>query len=147
MLRISSYFRYGTRCLVILALKSEGFPVTLKSLAAHQGISKKYLEAVFRSLRKNGIVRGIKGHGGGYELCESPDKITLLDVLKAVEGPVRLIDCTETKSACTRADRCPTRSTWGEFEEYISKFLKNRTIQDLVDDYGYTDETFQGMYI
>lgn len=147
MLQLSTYFSYGLRTLVILASKSGNEPVALRVLAADQGISKKYLEIIYGMMRKAGIIRGIKGVGGGYELSVPSDELTLLDVMNAVEGPLRIIDCIGDESVCNMTKRCSTQRTWIEFEDYIKSFLKSKTLKDLVDEYRESDKGFEGMFI
>lgn len=147
MLQLSTYFRYGLQTLIVLAAKSSDKPVALRVLSKEQGISKKYLEIIYRSLRKGGIIRGVKGVGGGYELIVSPKELTLLDIMNAVEGPLRLIDCTGDESACERTKQCPTLKTWKEFEDHIKSFLQSKTLEDLTDEYKKSNKIFKGMFI
>jgi len=76
-----------------LALNYGDEPVSLKSIAERQGISENYLEQLMANLRKAGLVRSIRGAYGGYLLSREPSKITVGDVLRALEGPIGLVDC------------------------------------------------------
>lgn len=147
MLQLSTYFRYGIRTLIALAAKPTDKPVPLKVLSEEQGISKKYLEVIYRMLRKAGIIRGVKGVNGGYELNVSPRELTLLDVMNAVEGPLNLVGCTGDESACERISRCSAIKTWREFEDHIKSFLQSRTLEDMVAEYRKSGRGFEGMFI
>ncbi len=85
-MKISSKGRYGLRCLVYMAMGDLDIPLPLNVIADVQGISLLYLEQVFSALRKNGLVKSIKGSNGGYLLARSPDSITVGEVIKALEG-------------------------------------------------------------
>jgi Rrf2 family protein len=147
MLQLSTYFIYGIRTLIVLAAKSADKPVALKVLSEEQGISKKYLEIIYSMLRKAGIIRGVKGVGGGYELSVPPRELTLLDIMNAVEGPLRLIDSTRNESASERTKRHPELETWKEFEEHIKSFLQSKSLEDLTNEYKKSKKNFKGMFI
>ena len=147
MLQLTTQFRYGLRTLVVLAAKSKDKLVPLKTLSKEQYVSKKYLEIIYRALGKAGITRGVKGVGGGYELSVSPNALTLLDIMTAVDGPINLLTCTHGESLCRLVEKCPTRGTWKELENHIVSFLKSKTLQDLVDDYVKSNRSFEGMFI
>ena len=147
MLQLSTHFRYGLRTLVVLAAKPKDKLVPLKTLSKEQFISKKYLEIIYRALGKAGIIRGVKGVGGGYELAVTPGNLTLLDIMNAVDGPINILACTHGESVCRLVEKCPTRGTWKEFEDHIVSFLRSKTLQDLVSEYVESDKSFEGMFI
>ncbi|MBQ9155817.1 MAG: Rrf2 family transcriptional regulator [Eubacterium sp.] len=85
-MKLSNKSRYGLRALVDLAVNSKDGHVALNLIAERNGISPQYLEQVFASLRKAGIVKSIKGPQGGYFLAREADQITAADILEALEG-------------------------------------------------------------
>ena len=147
MFHLSTKSRYGLRTLVELVLKGDNGPVSLNELSKGQKISKKYLENIYRMLQKNGIVRSIRGAKGGYKLAVLPDDLTVLKVMEAIEGPVRLIDCLEDEDLCSNIKNCPTRWLWLELEGTITAFLAGRTLRDLIDAFAGSSKGFEGMYI
>jgi len=86
---ISTKGRYGVRAMFELALQSDGAPVSIKSIAERQSISETYLEQLFQKLRQAGLLTSLRGAQGGYLLAKPPGEISVGDILKALEGPLR----------------------------------------------------------
>lgn len=113
-MKLSTKGRYGLKAMYDLALNYGDEPVSLKSIAERQGISENYLEQLMANLRKAGLVRSIRGAYGGYLLSREPSKITVGDVLRALEGPIGLVDCVLEQDAvkCLKYENCITRTVW-----------------------------------
>jgi len=122
--------------MVDMALHSTEGPMALRVIAERQGISESYLEQVFTSLRKSGLVRASRGAQGGYELNRSSGEITVGEILRALEGPLIPVFCVGEQSGGTHCERekyCLTRSFWEELRDKINEFLDGTTLQDLTD--------------
>lgn len=135
-MRISTRGRYGLRALVDMALNNPTEITTLRSIAESQNISESYLEQVFTSLRKAGLVIAIRGAQGGYKLGRPADQISVSEILRSLEGPLAPVHCVGVNNAvqqCERENHCITRSFWEELNKVINDFLDNITLQDLVD--------------
>lgn len=134
-MRISTRGRYGLRALVDLALNNPTEVTTLRSIAENQSISESYLEQVFTSLRKAGLVIAIRGAQGGYKLARPADRITVAEILKSLEGPLTPVHCVgiDAVQQCDREDSCITRPFWEDLNKVINDFLENTTLQDLVN--------------
>ena len=145
MFHLPTKFRYGLRSLVELAFRSEGSPVSLSVLSSQQDISQKYLESIFKAFHKAGIVRSVRGPKGGYILAQPPEQLTVLNVMKALEGPLDIIECLHDKSLCSRTGKCSTRELWKDFETLIKDFLDSRTLEDLMEKRSKTN--FRAMNI
>ena len=91
-MKLSMKSRYGLRALIDLAINSKTEQVALNSIAERNKISPQYLEQVFASLRKAGIVKSIKGSQGGYFLSRPPQEITVSSIIEALEGDYRIED-------------------------------------------------------
>ena len=115
-----------------LALRYGQGPVMMQSIAKGQGISRKYLDTIFTALKNAGLVHSRRGIGGGHVLAKPPQEIRLGDVLRAVEGPVSLVDCVSAPALCSRSHRCVTRDIWSEVGRAIEQVLDNVTLADLV---------------
>ena len=89
-MRLSKKSRYGLRALVDLSIRAKEEQISLNSIAERNNISLQYLEQVFAALRRAGIVKSIKGPQGGYLLDKDADKITVLEIVKALEGSYEL---------------------------------------------------------
>lgn len=108
-------------------------PVTLASVAERQFISLSYLEQLFRHLREGGLVRSVRGPGGGYFLNREANQITIADIVMAVNEPMHATFCENAPRGCHRGNRCDTHQLWRVLECYIFDFLKQVTLQQVVD--------------
>lgn len=118
--------------MVELAIHYGEGPVMMQSIADSQGVSRKYLDTIFSSLKSSGLVRSRRGIGGGHMLGKAPDAILLGDVLRALEGPISLVDCVGCPDICNRVDQCVTRDVWEAVGNAIESVLDNMTLADLV---------------
>jgi Rrf2 family protein len=135
-MRISTRGRYALRAMVDLALHSGQKPVLRQEIARRQGISPDYVAQLFRRLHAAGLAEGVKGPGGGYRLAREPAAIRAGDVIRAVEGPLAVVDCIlqEGDSSCSRVDSCVTRLLWKRLSDVMADFLDSVTLQDLCDE-------------
>lgn len=134
-MRISTKGRYGLKAVVDIAASKEKC-VSLKSVAARQGLSENYLEHIIAPLRKARIVSSVRGSLGGYFLARSPQDLTVGDILRVLEGPLAPIDCVldEETGACGSADcsDCATKSVWMTLFDKINEVVDSISIADLV---------------
>ena len=130
---ISTKGRYALRILVDMAERqAEGY-MTLREVAQRQDISEKYLEAIVRELVKRGIVSGVRGKGGGYRLCRTPEQINVGEVLRCMEGSLAPVACLEDgASPCERAAECRTLEFWRGLDETIRHYVQGFTVADLM---------------
>jgi Rrf2 family transcriptional regulator, iron-sulfur cluster assembly transcription factor len=131
-MRLSTRGCYGVRAMLELALNYGGKPVLMRTIADNQGISRKYLHALLTSLKAAGLVRSIRGSGGGYLLARAPSNIRVDEVVRVLEGSLSLTDCVEDASTCKRSSCCVTIDLWRELSAAIQNLLAGVTIQDLV---------------
>jgi Rrf2 family protein len=114
-----------------LALRHGEGPVMMQTIADTQAVSRKYLDTIFASLKNAGLIHSRRGIGGGHVLAKAPELIRLGDVLRAIEGPISLVDCVGDAHVCSRSHRCVTRDVWSEVGEAIGKVLDSITLADL----------------
>ena len=129
---VSTKGRYALRVMVELAQHENGEYVPLKTIAASQDISEKYLESIIVVLSKAGLLDGLRGKGGGYRLNRSAKDYTAGEILRLTEGtlaPVACLDCEGNK--CSRAAICKTLPMWEKLGNLICNFLDNVSIEDL----------------
>jgi Rrf2 family cysteine metabolism transcriptional repressor len=136
-MRISTRGRYALRAMVDLALHDGEGPVLRHDIATRQEISADYIAQIFQHLCVEGLVKGVKGPGGGYRLARDPSAIRVGDIVRAVEGPIAAVECATaaigSQSACRRAERCTTRLLWARLSEMIAQFLDAITLKELCD--------------
>jgi len=135
-MKLSTKGRYALRAMVDLAAHSGDGPVPRKEIAARQDISPHYMEQLFAKLRDAGLVKAIRGPGGGYLLAKPPDQITAGEVVRAVEDILAPVACLEADpdQRCERAPNCPTRRIWKELGERVSEYLDSMTVAELCED-------------
>lgn len=133
-MRLTSKGRYGVSAMVDLNKHgAEHHPVTLSAISERQFISLSYLEQLFRALRMGGLVRSIRGPGGGYLLTRPAVEITVADVIRAVNEPIRTTMCENAIRGCHRGQRCDTHQLWEAMGQYIYRFLDAVNIQMVCD--------------
>ena len=103
----------------------------MSAIARDQGISAKYIHLLVMGLRSAGLVRGVRGPGGGYELGRDPASITALDVVTALEGRISPVECVADAAYCPRAGRCAARDVWADVASAINGVLSGVTIEEL----------------
>lgn len=130
-MKLNTKTRYGTRAMLELALKEEPGPLSAKEIAEGQDVSVKYLESLLAALRKAGLVRSIRGAGGGYMLARSPEEITVREIFEVFEGTQGLVPCTDDPDLCERSKICPTHEVWAEMFASCMDVLESWTIEDL----------------
>ena len=110
-------------------------PISLRDISIRQGISLVYLEQLFLKLKKNEIVKSIRGNKGGYTLNKNPNEIKISDILSAVEEKVKTIGCQKhSKKGCNgKSAKCITHNLWDELEDYINVFFKKKKLSDLIN--------------
>jgi Rrf2 family iron-sulfur cluster assembly transcriptional regulator len=132
-MKLSTKGRYAVMAMVDLAQRSEGQPVALADIAERQDISLSYLEQLFAKLRRQGIVRSIRGPGGGYMLARGADSIRIADIVLAVDEPVQMTRCSPGSPDGCKADhaRCSTHDLWEALGNQIYGFLSSITVADV----------------
>jgi Rrf2 family iron-sulfur cluster assembly transcriptional regulator len=131
-MRLSTKGRYAVTAMLDLALNGTEGPVTLADISENQGISLSYLEQLFAALRGKGLLRGVRGPGGGYYLGRASDEISIADIICAVDEWVEFTRC-KGKQNCHDGQRCLTHSLWDDLSQQIFIFLSDITLADLVE--------------
>lgn len=113
-------------------------PIPLKLIAEKQNIPDQYLEQLIAALRKEGMVKSVRGAQGGYMLALTPEEITVGDIIRTLEGPVAPSDCVidDDVSNCNRKDCCVTRVVWEKIRDSINSVVDSITLQDMLNDYN-----------
>ena len=111
-------------------------PISLRDISVRQGISLVYLEQLFLKLKKNEIVKSIRGTQGGYVLNKNPNDIKLTNIFNAVDEKVKTVQCKkESKRGCNgKATKCITHNLWDELEIHINTFFENKSLKDLLNN-------------
>jgi Rrf2 family iron-sulfur cluster assembly transcriptional regulator len=121
--------------MVDLASHSNGQPVPLADIAERQEISLSYLEQLFAKLRRGGLVKSVRGPGGGYLLAYDRDATRIGDIILAVDEPIRAVRCSPGASIGCRGDhsRCLTHDLWEELSNQIRLYLSSVSLGDVCE--------------
>ena len=134
IMKISTKGCYGLRALVDLAQHHGEGPVLMRAIAERQGLSRKYLHALLTSLRAAGMVRSIRGSGGGYVLARPPSELPVLDILQALEGNLDVAQCVRHPGVCERSSGCACHDVWTELSRALAKrLLKSKIFHHNLD--------------
>jgi Rrf2 family transcriptional regulator, cysteine metabolism repressor len=147
-MKFSTKGRYGLKAMLDLAVHNNEGQVVLKSIAERQGLSENYLEQLFAALKKAKLVKSVRGSQGGYTLAEEPDKITVGDILRVLEGSTVSNDCVVENGECCSSSYncCVTKSVWLKIQEGIDNVTNSITLQQLVDDFNRTKSHEESMF-
>ncbi|ABA58120.1 Fe-S cluster assembly transcriptional regulator IscR [Nitrosococcus oceani] len=130
-MRLTTKGRYAVTAMLDLALHYEQGPISLADISRRQGISLSYLEQLFARLRKKGLVGSVRGPGGGYRLSREAGKISIIDVITAVDENMDATRCGGLKN-CQENQRCLTHDLWEDLSRQIYEFLARITLGELV---------------
>lgn len=129
-MRLTTKGRYAVTAMLDLAINADAAPTSLGAIARRQGISLSYLEQLFARLRRAGLVRSVRGPGGGYLLVQSPAAINVSSIVDAVDESVDATRC-QGLSDCQQGETCLTHHLWCELSDQIRHFLDAVTLDQL----------------
>jgi len=138
-MKLSTRGQYAVAAMADLARFSQAQgaskPVSLRDIALRQGISLTYLEQLFGKLRRHGLVFGQRGPGGGYRLAAAPAQTRVLDIMFAVDEPIKTTRCDGDRDhGCARDHaRCLTHDLWSELGHMIEMFLGSVSLDDVIN--------------
>lgn len=135
-MKLSTKGRYGLRAVLDLALNSETEAVALSSIAERQSISISYLEQLIAKLKKAGIVESTRGARGGYILAKPAEEISVGEILRALEGDLNPVDCSELIGgpSCNASDICVTKYVWKRISDSINDAVDGLMLSELVKE-------------
>jgi len=134
MMNISTRGRYGLRALLEIAVQPQQKPVTIRIISERQQMSVTYLEQILHRLKKAGLVRSIRGARGGYVLARKGEKITVSQIISALDGPISISHCDlpeMREKSCIGPSACVSRVLWKKLEDLIEGVLSSVTLDDL----------------
>ena len=134
-MKLSTKGRYSVTAMLDLAIHDKAGPVTLGDISQCQGISLSYLEQLFSNLRKAGLVKGVRGPGGGYRLAKPASEISIAQIVRAVDEKVDVTNC-NGEGDCQDGERCLTHELWSDLSDRLYEFLDGITLAQFVDRPG-----------
>ncbi len=136
-MKISTKGRYGLRAVIDIAIHGTSEPVPLGDIAVRQDISMSYLEQLVAKLKKANIVTSVRGAKGGYSLAAPTDRISVGDVLRALEGDLAPVNCAEVMengTPCKESEQCLTKVVWKRISDSINYTVDNLMLSELLAD-------------
>lgn len=141
-MKISSKGRYALRMMIDIAQHDPNSWISLKDISERQNISIKYLEQIVTNLTRSGLLLSSRGPQGGYMLARTPDKYTVGQILRVIEGNLAPVACLEVDvNRCERCDICPTINFWEGLYKVINDYVDSVTLKDLAG--GSTGENYE----
>ncbi len=131
-MKISTKGRYGARAALELALGYGSGPIMVREIAGNQEISERYLEQILNNLRTSELVKSTRGAKGGYELAKPPSDITLGEIIRALEGPLDIVPCSQECEYGKRKE-CATCHVWKDVKDSIEQVLDAVSLEDLAE--------------
>ena len=131
-MRLTTKGRFAVTAMIDLALHHGSGPVTLAEISGRQKISLSYLEQLFGKLRRHQLVESVRGPGGGYHLARDMDKVTVTDIILAVDEPIDATQC-GGKENCHDDGKCLTHDLWAALNERIFDYLGGVSLRQLAD--------------
>ena len=133
-MKLTTKGRYAVMAMADLALFKDSGPTNLTDISLRQNISLAYLEQIFIKLKKNKLVKSVRGAKGGYVLEYSPEQIKISNIISAVDEEVKTLNCKkESKRGCNnRSTKCITHNLWDQLDQHINNFFEKIKLQDLV---------------
>jgi Rrf2 family protein len=136
-MKLSLRGEYALRALLVLGLNYTDSVVRISAISRHQNIPKRFLEQILNDLKAAGLVESKRGVAGGYRLRRSPDKITLAEVIRHIEGPLAPVSCVSERfyerCSCPDEARCGIRSIMKEVRDAIADILEQFTLAQLCE--------------
>lgn len=131
-MKLTSKGRYAVTAVLDIALNAESGPVSLADISERQSISLSYLEQLFAKLRRDGLVKSVRGPGGGYKLGLPSDQISVGMIISAVNENIHVTKCLG-RGNCQSGTECLTHTLWEELSNRIESFLNEITLAELVN--------------
>lgn len=131
-MKLTSKGRYAVTAVLDIALNADGGPVSLADISERQHISLSYLEQLFAKLRKDGLVKSVRGPGGGYQLGLPSEQISVGMVIAAVNENIHVTKCLGREN-CKNGVECLTHELWEDLSLRIESFLNEITLAELVN--------------
>lgn len=135
-MRLSTKGRYAVMAMADLARHGRERAVSLAEIAGRQEISLSYLEQLFARLRRAGLVKSVRGPGGGYRLAKAADDTWIADIVLAVDEPIRATRCAgqgSPRGCMIGGERCITHDLWEGLGQEIHRYLSQVSLGDVIE--------------
>lgn len=131
MFKLSKKTEYALMALQYIASLDKGQVATAKEIAESQVIPHSLLAKILQQLTKHQLILSLQGARGGYALGRKAEEITLAQMIEAIEGPIHIIECTESHHSCQRDDSCTLKASLNPLQQQLSSYLRSVTLADV----------------
>jgi Rrf2 family iron-sulfur cluster assembly transcriptional regulator len=131
-MRLTAKGRYAVTAMLDLAVRKDVGPVSLADISERQGISLSYLEQLFAKLRRQELVKSVRGPGGGYQLSRQANEIFVAQIVDSVDENVDATKCAG-RADCQGGETCPTHELWTDLSQQIHQFLSSIDLASLIE--------------
>lgn len=138
-MKISTKGRYALILMLDLLTNAseDGNPISLKDVSLRQDVSEKYLEQIAGNLVRRGLISGVRGKNGGYQLNREAKAYTVGEILRVMEGDLALAPCVEENGMCKRKNKCANVILWKRIDDAVNSVIDNVTLADMYEwQYG-----------
>lgn len=130
---------YGLRAMLDLTMYYGQGPIESADIASRQYVPEQYLDQILMALRKEGLVKSVRGPRGGHMLARPPAEITMAQVMQALEGYVPPMECLPNPDFCKLSPGCALRGVWQQIDEMTQRILNSTTIEELAQHHRIGD--------
>jgi Rrf2 family protein len=130
-MKLTTMCRYAVSAMIDLVSSNI---MSAVEISKRQQIPLPYLEQLLLKLKKNGLIKSIKGRNGGYLLSKQPSEISVNDIFQAVQGRLTIVDCLVFSDVCSKNAKCKTKAFWEKLNGRIENTLKSTTLLDLKEE-------------
>lgn len=123
---------YALRMMANLANHHRQGPISVKVLAKEEEVSHQFACKILQQLHEAGLVESVMGPAGGYQLCRKPQQVTLLDIVRAMQGNITINHCTDGNDTCPRQSGCKVNDNLRQLQQIMDGFLADVTLQNLL---------------
>jgi Rrf2 family protein len=144
-MNVSAKSKYAVRALIELAQLNNDHPIPIADIASRRDIPLQFLEQLFSTLRKAGILNSHRGVRGGFSFNRLPEDVTVLDVVEVLDGSISPAACTSGAS-CEKIENCVMNEVWGEVKSTLEEVLSQHNIADLASRESLMEDKSREMY-
>ena len=145
-MRITMKGDYGVRAMIDLAAHYGRGPVPSAAIAARQRVPEHFLDQLLITLRRAGLLKSQRGPQGGHLLARAPSQITMMDVIRALEGDVAPMECLPNPNQCQLSPGCAIREVWAQVEEFAENLMAGTTLEQLAGRHRVPVQSGEAMY-
>ncbi|RKX73033.1 MAG: AsnC family transcriptional regulator [Spirochaetes bacterium] len=139
-MRVTTKGRYALRAMINLAVNGGEKPLSIKKITEVEDLSPIFLEQIFTKLKKYGLIKSIRGAGGGFLLARDASDISVKDILEAVEEGIRMTPCCASDSVpasqCVKQPECRATGFWNSANDYIMKYFESYSLARVIKEFG-----------